>query len=210
MGVGDMNGATEYYGTYTAFNGSNIFPMLLNTPDFHSVSVRTLNGACAQNKGMALFPRRINGHYAMCSRIDGRNLFLMFSDYIHTWETAQRLAVPEYAWDYRLIGNCGSPLETPEGWLLITHGVGPMRQYGISAMLLDRHDPSIVRGRLKEPLIVSTESEREGYVPNVVYSCGSLICNQLLILPYAISDRKTAVAEIDLAALLQKLLASGQ
>jgi predicted GH43/DUF377 family glycosyl hydrolase len=184
-------------------------PVLIETLDFRTVSVHTLNGAGAQNKGMALFPRRVNGHYAMCSRIDGRNLFLMFSDHIHFWESAQTLAVPKYAWEYRLIGNCGSPIETSEGWLLITHGVGAMRQYAIGAMLLDRNDPSQIRGRLREPLIVSTEDEREGYVPNVVYSCGSVLWKTKLILPYAISDRKTAIAEIEVDALLQRLLADG-
>jgi predicted GH43/DUF377 family glycosyl hydrolase len=203
------DGHAIYYGTYTAFNGSRIMPVLIETLDFRTVSVHTLNGAGAQNKGMALFPRRVNGHYAMCSRIDGRNLFLMFSDHIHFWESAQTLAVPKYAWEYRLIGNCGSPIETSEGWLLITHGVGAMRQYAIGAMLLDRNDPSQIRGRLREPLIVSTEDEREGYVPNVVYSCGSVLWKTKLILPYAISDRKTAIAEIEVDALLQRLLADG-
>ena len=133
----DDDGAVTYFGTYTGFNGQGILPMLMETPDFRTISIHTLNGACVQNKGMALFPRRIDGHYAMCSRIDGHNLFLMFSDYIHFWESAQVLARPRYPWEWRLIGNCGSPQETPEGWLLITHGVGPMRRYSIGAMLLD-------------------------------------------------------------------------
>jgi len=204
------DGSIVYYGTYTAFNGTRTMPVLVETLDFRTVSIHTLNGACVKNKGMALFPRRINGHYAMCSRIDGRNLFLMFSDHVHFWESAELLASPKYAWEYRLIGNCGSPIETSEGWLLITHGVGAMRQYAIGAMLLDLENPLKIRGRLREPLIVSTEDEREGYVPNVVYSCGSLIWNHKLILPYAISDRKTAVAEIDVDVLLRKLLDDGQ
>lgn len=203
------NGSVAYYGTYTAFNGTSIMPALIETNDFRTVSVHTLNGACAQNKGMALFPRRIDGRYVMCSRIDGRNLFLMYSDNIHFWESAKILASPKFAWEFRLIGNCGSPIETPEGWLLITHGVGALRQYAIGAMLLDLQDPSIIRGRLREPMIVSTEDEREGYVPNVVYSCGSLVWYGRLVLPYAISDRKTAVAEIDLNTLLSKLMADG-
>jgi predicted GH43/DUF377 family glycosyl hydrolase len=205
----DDDGSVTYFGTYTAFNGTSIMPVLIETADFRTVSHHTLNGACAQNKGMALFPRRIGGHYAMCSRIDGRNLFLMYSDHVHFWESATLLAAPKYAWEFRLIGNCGSPIETPEGWLLITHGVGAMRQYAIGAMLLDLQDPSKIRGRLREPMIVSTEDEREGYVPNVVYSCGSLLWNGKLVLPYAISDRKTAVAEININVLLQKLLVDG-
>jgi predicted GH43/DUF377 family glycosyl hydrolase len=205
----EESGTAVYYGTYTAFSGSGILPMFLDTPDFRTISVHTLNGACAQNKGMAFFPRRINGHYAMCSRIDGRNLFLMYSDHIHFWESARMLASPKYAWEYRLMGNCGSPLETAEGWLLITHGVGPMRQYAIGAMLLDHKDPFQIRGRLREPLVVSTDDEREGYVPNAVYSCGALIWNGKLVLPYAIADRETTVAEIDLNALLQRILADG-
>jgi len=203
------DGSTVYYGTYTAFNGTRTMPVLMQTNDFRTVSIHTLNGACVKNKGMALFPRRINGHYTMCSRIDGRNLFLMVSDHVYFWESAEVLASPKYAWEFRLIGNCGSPIETAEGWLLITHGVGAMRQYAIGAMLLDLQNPLKIRGRLREPLIVSTEDEREGYVPNVVYSCGSLIWNRKLILPYAISDRTTAVAEIEVDVLLQKLLHDG-
>jgi predicted GH43/DUF377 family glycosyl hydrolase len=205
----DDDGSVVYYGTYTAFNGSRILPMLTETRDFHLLSFHTLNGACAQNKGMALFPRRIQGHYAMCSRIDGRNLFLMYSDYVHFWESATQLATPKYPWEYRLIGNCGSPLETDEGWLLITHGVGPMRQYSIGAMLLDRDDPGRLRGRLRRPLLTAMGEQRSGYVPNVVYSCGSLIWNGNLILPLGVSDVRTAVAIVDLQALIERLLADG-
>jgi predicted GH43/DUF377 family glycosyl hydrolase len=201
--------STTYYGTYNAFDGQHVLPMLMETHDFRTIKMHTLNGACVQNKGMALFPRRIDGHYVMCSRIDGRNLFLMFSDYVHFWETARILAEPKFPWELRLIGNCGSPLETPEGWLLITHGVGPMRSYSIGAMLLDAEDPFRIRGRLREPLLVPPEEEREGYVPNVVYSCGSLIHNGQVVLPYAVSDMATRIATVPLDELLDQLLSDG-
>ena len=203
------DGQSKYYGTYTAYNGERILPMVIETEDFHTIAVHTLNGHCAQNKGMSLFPKKIDGHYAMCARIDGRNLYLMYSDYVHFWESATLLAEPKYPWEYRIIGNCGSPLETDEGWLLITHGVGPMRQYSIGAMLLDLEDPFQVRGRLRKPLICPTEEERSGYVPNVVYSCGSLIWNDRLVLPYAISDRKTAMASVHLRGLIDQLIMDG-
>jgi predicted GH43/DUF377 family glycosyl hydrolase len=205
----DDSDAVTWFGTYTAFNGQSILPMLMETPDFRSFYIHTLNGACVQNKGMALFPRRIGGHYAMCSRIDGRNLYLMFSDLVHFWETATVLARPKYPWEWRLIGNCGSPLQTPEGWLLITHGVGPMRRYSIGAMLLDGTDPQRIRGRLKEPLIAAAEQGSRGYVPNVVYSCGSLIHRERLYLPYAVSDSSTRIAIVHLPQLIDRLLRDG-
>jgi predicted GH43/DUF377 family glycosyl hydrolase len=200
------DGTTSLYGTYTAFNGYRVLPQLLQTDDFRSISIHTLNGACAQNKGMALFPRRINGHYCMCSRIDGENLYIMYSDIIQFWETAELLQAPKHPWEFTQVGNCGSPLETSEGWLLLTHGVGPMRRYCIGAMLLDLDDPLKVIGHLEEPLIRPTEEEREGYVPNVVYSCGALIHNDHLYLPYAMSDTATGFAMVKLDALLEKLL----
>ena len=203
------NGTVTYYGTYTSFDGQHILPMLMETRDFHTIKIHTLNGRCVRNKGMALFPRRIDGHYVMCSRIDGCNLFLMFSDYVYFWESAEMLAQPKYPWELRLIGNCGSPLETPEGWLLFTHGVGPMRRYAIGAMLLDVADPFRIRGRLREPLLVVTEDEREGYVPNVVYSCGALIHGGQVILPYAVSDTATRFATVALDELLDQLLRDG-
>jgi len=141
----DDDGAVTNYGTCSAYDGSRVLPQLIETRDFRRIGVHTINGACALNKGMALFPRRIDGHYAMCSRIDGENLFIMYSDIVHFWETAELLKVPRQPWEFVQIGNCGSPLETPEGWLLLTHGVGPMRTYGIGAMLLDLNDP------LREP-----------------------------------------------------------
>jgi predicted GH43/DUF377 family glycosyl hydrolase len=203
------NGNVEYFGTYTAYDGAHVLPMLMGTTDFRTISIHTLNGQCAQNKGMALFPRKIKGHYAMCSRIDGRNLYLMYSDLVHFWETATVLLEPKYPWEFRLMGNCGSALETKEGWLLITHGVGPMRQYSIGAALLDLEDPLKLRGRLKEPLIMPTEDARAGYVPNVVYSCGGLIWGEKLYLPYGIADEHTAIAEIQLPGLLEQIIRDG-
>jgi len=205
----DDDGAVIYYGTYTAYDGEHILPMLMETRDFRTINIHTLNGDCVQNKGMALFPRRIGGHYAMCSRIDGRNLFLMFSDYVHFWESAALLAEPKYPWELRIMGNCGSPIETREGWLLITHGVGPMRRYCISAMLLDLEDSFQIRGRLREPLLAPAGEEREGYVPNVVYSCGSMIHAGRLIVPYAVSDTASRIATVDLEELLGQLLRDG-
>ena len=202
----DDDGTVTYYGTYTAFDGYRVLPQLIETGDFLSVGVHTINGACAQNKGMALFPRRIGGHYVMCSRIDGENLFIMYSDIVHFWETAEVLQTPRSPWEFIQIGNCGSPLETPEGWLLLTHGVGPMRTYCIGAMLLDLNDPLKVIGCLDEPLITPTEKERDGYVPNVAYSCGAMIHNGQLYLPFATSDMVTRMAMISLDSLLNRLV----
>ena len=205
----DDDGAATYFGTCTAFDGYRTLPQLIETKDFLTIGVHTLNGARAQNKGMALFPRRINGHYAMCSRIDGENLYIMYSDIVHFWETAQLLKTPYEPWELVQIGNCGSPLETPRGWLLLTHGVGPMRTYCIGAMLLDLDDPTKVIGHLREPLIVPTEQERDGYVPNVVYTCGTMIHNQHLYIPFAMSDRVTRFAYVALAPLLSRMIEQG-
>jgi predicted GH43/DUF377 family glycosyl hydrolase len=205
----DDDGAVSCVGTYTAFNGVRTLPMLLETRDFRTIAIHTLNGACAINKGLALFPRRLNGHFAMCSRIDGQNLYIMYSDMIHFWETAKLFARPKYPWELRLIGNCGSPIETREGWLLMTHGVGPMRRYCIGAMLLDLEDPTKIIGRLKEPLITPSEEEREGYVPNVVYSCGSMVHRARLFIPFAMSDEVTSMASVPLGDLLDQLIADG-
>jgi predicted GH43/DUF377 family glycosyl hydrolase len=202
----DDDGTATYYGTCTAFDGYRILPQLIETADFLKIGVHTLNGARAQNKGLALFPRRIGGHYVMCSRIDGENLYLMYSDIIHFWETAELLHAPEQAWEFVQIGNCGSPLETPEGWLLLTHGVGPMRTYCIGAMLLDLDDPLKVIGVLDEPLITPTEKERDGYVPNVVYTCGAMIHNGDVYIPFATSDTTTRFAAVSLDRLLERLV----
>ena len=167
----------------------------------------TLNGGAVQNKGMALFPRRIDGRYAMLSRQDDENLFIMFSDNPHFWNDAQILMRPAEAWESVKVGNCGSPIETEAGWLVITHGVGPMRKYCIGAALLDLHDPTKLIGRLREPLLSAEGNEREGYVPNVVYSCGSLLHDGKIILPYAMSDIATAIVSVSLNEILAALTA---
>jgi predicted GH43/DUF377 family glycosyl hydrolase len=199
------DGSVVYYATYTAFDGHVILPQLLETRDFVRFKISTLNGPEVQNKGMALFPRRINGHYAMLSRQDNENLFLMYSDMPHFWYRKQVLLRPTYPWEFVQIGNCGSPIETEAGWLVLTHGVGPMRRYSIGAVLLDRDDPAKVIGRLTEPILTPTESERAGYVPNVVYSCGALVHAGLLILPYAMSDQSSGFATVPLGELLEQL-----
>ncbi len=190
-----------YYATYTAYNGT-ILPQLIETRDFIRFNILTLNGKAAQNKGMALFPRKIGGRYAMLSRQDGENNHIMFSDNIHFWQQAKIIQEPEYPWEFIQIGNCGSPLETDQGWIVLTHGVGPMRQYCIGAMLLDLENPSKIIARLKEPLLAPHEKEREGYVPNVVYSCGAIIHNNELIIPYAMSDINSGIATVDVNELL--------
>jgi len=199
------DGTAAYYATYTAYNGFDILPQLIETRDFHHFKITTLNGKAAQNKGMALFPRKINGKYAMIGRIDGENLYLMYSDNIHFWNEAVKMQAPEKPWEIVQIGNCGSPIETKAGWILLTHGVGPMRKYCIGVELLDLRDPSKIIARLDEPLLSPQEQEREGYVPNVVYSCGSIILNQELIIPYATSDSTSAIAIIEVNELLEKL-----
>jgi predicted GH43/DUF377 family glycosyl hydrolase len=202
----DDDGKTTYFATYTAYNGFNILPMLLETRDFARFRIRTLNGAAAQNKGMALFPRKIDGRFVMISRQDGENLFVLSSDNIHFWHEAERLQSPRYPWEFVQIGNCGSPLETDRGWILLTHGVGPMRQYCIGACLLDLHQPQRVIGRLREPLLCPTEEEREGYVPNVVYSCGAMLHNGELIMPYSMSDTASGVATIAVEDLIRRMV----
>lgn len=199
------DGSVMYYATYTAYNGHAILPQLIETQDFLHFRVLTLNGTAVQNKGMALFPRRIDGSYMMLSRQDDENLFIMHSDNPHFWCDSKVLLRPAELWESVKIGNCGSPIETEAGWLVLTHGVGPMRKYSIGAALLDLHDPSIVIGRLREPLIAPEGTGREGYVPNVVYSCGSLLHGRDLILPFAMSDRATTIATIPLDELLAAL-----
>jgi predicted GH43/DUF377 family glycosyl hydrolase len=199
------DGSTCYYATYTAYNGRAILPQLLETPDFQNFRVRTLNGNAVQNKGMALFPRRINGQCAMISRQDDENLFLMISDNLHFWNDPRPLAVPRQPWEFVKIGNCGSPIETDRGWLLLTHGVGPMRRYCLGAMLLDLNDPEHVLGCLEVPLLEPLGENREGYVPNVVYSCGAMIHNDRLILPYALSDTCSTIGIVNLKELLDLL-----
>jgi predicted GH43/DUF377 family glycosyl hydrolase len=201
----DDDGQATYYGTYSAYSGFRVLPMMLETKDFRRIEVLTLNGDAARNKGLALFPRRVKGHYAMCSRIDGQNLYVMYSDMPHFWESAKLIARPKYPWELMLMGNCGSPIETSEGWLLITHGVGPMRRYCISAMLLDLDDPTKIIGRLQYPILAPTDEEREGYVPNVVYSCGSLVHRGQLFLPFSMADRTSTMGTIPLDVLIAAL-----
>ncbi len=205
----DDDGSVMYCATYTAYNGRAILPQFIETQDFLHFRVLTLNGSAVQNKGMALFPRRIDGRYAMLSRQDDENLFIMFSDNLHHWSNPQIILRPSAMWESVKIGNCGSPIETAAGWLVITHGVGPMRKYCIGAALLDLNDPTKVIGRLREPLLCPEGNEREGYVPNVVYSCGSLLHGRELILPYAMSDKASAIASMSVDELLAALLASG-
>jgi predicted GH43/DUF377 family glycosyl hydrolase len=203
----DDDGSVNYFATYTAYNGHAILPQLIETQDFLNFRVLTLNGADVQNKGMAMFPRRIAGSFAMLSRQDDENLFIMFSDNSHYWSDPKLIMRPAEIWESVKIGNCGSPMETEAGWLVITHGVGPMRKYCIGATLLDLEDPTKVIGRLREPLLAPEGNGREGYVPNVVYSCGSLIHGGELILPYAMSDRAAAIVSVSLDELLAELRA---
>jgi len=203
------DGTTVFYATYTAYDGALIMPKLLQTNDFYNFKIMPLYGAGAQNKNLALFPRKVNGKYVMISRIDGCNNYIMYSDKINIWEKPILLQQPSFTWEFIQIGNCGSPIETEEGWLMITHGVGPMRRYVLGASLLKLDDPEVEIGRLKEPLLIPNSDEREGYVPNVLYSCGSILHNEKLIIPYGISDSSTGFAEIDLKDLLNKLKEDG-
>jgi predicted GH43/DUF377 family glycosyl hydrolase len=202
--VDDDNSETVM-GTYTAYNGHSILSKLITTEDFYTFRVMPLYGEGSQTKGMALFPKKINGKYAMLGRIDGVNNYIMYSSRLNLWENPKLIQKPEHPWEFTQIGNCGSPLWTEEGWLVITHGVGAMRRYCIGASLFDLDDPSIEIGRLPEPLLTPLEDEREGYVPNVVYSCGSIIHNNSLILPYAVSDYSSTYAVVDLKELLGAL-----
>lgn len=204
----DDDGRVYYYATYTAYNGRAIMPKLIETRDFIKFKIMPIHGENAQNKGMALFPRKINGKYVMLSRIDGVNNYIMFSDDINLWHEAFQIQSPKYPWEFIQVGNCGSPIETEYGWLVITHGVGVMRKYVISAILLDLDDPTKVIGKLSEPLISPNEEEREGYVPNVVYSCGSIINNGELVIPYAMSDTTSTYATVSLKELLTNLVPS--
>ena len=199
------DGSTTYMATYTAYDGNIVLPQMVHTRDFREFSICTLNGPAIRNKGLALFPRKIHGQYAMLGRQDGENIHLMFSDHLHFWHESQVLIRPKHPWEFVQLGNCGSPIETEAGWLVITHGVGPMRKYCLGAVLLDLHDPSRVIGRLREPLLRPAPDEREGYVPNVVYSCGAMIHGPNLVLPYARSDTSSRIAIIPLADVLEGL-----
>jgi predicted GH43/DUF377 family glycosyl hydrolase len=199
------DGSYVYYGTFTAYDGHRILSELMETKDFRRFKIRTLTGNGAKDKGMALFPERIDGQYWMISREDGENIFIMNSDKIYEWKDPKILREPEYDWEFVQLGNCGSPVKTPDGWLVLTHSVGAMRTYVISALLLDLKNPHKIIGHLKEPLLIPDEEEREGYVPNVVYTCGSMLYNKNLIIPYAISDSASSFAHIDLKSLLNMM-----
>jgi len=201
----DDNGEVTYYATYTAYDGITILPRLLETKDFYHFKGLPIHGELAKNKGMALFPRKINGKYAMLCRIDGVNNYIAYSDNINTWREARLIQKPKYPWDLVQVGNGGSPIETEEGWLVITHGVGPMREYVLGASLYEPDNPEKEIGRLKTPLLAPNAEEREGYVPNVVYSCGSIIHNGNLIIPYGMSDYAATYASINLNELLNEL-----
>ena len=202
----DDDGNVIYYATYTAYNGIAILPKLIETNDFYHFKVRPIFGKNAKNKGMALFPRKINGRYAMLSRQDGENNFIMFSDVINLWEEpAKLLQEPHFPWEFVQLGNSGSPIETDRGWLLITHGVGAMRRYCLGAVMLNLQDPTKVIGQFSEPILMANDKEREGYVPNVVYSCGSIIHHDELIIPYAMSDYSSGFASVPLDELFEKM-----
>lgn len=201
----DEDGSSTYFATYTAYNGKTFGTQLIETKDFLTFNISTLHGPGVQDKGMAIFPRRVSGKYVITSRQGGENLYIMFSDDLYRWDDFKLLKIPLEPWEYIQLGNCGSPIETEKGWLLITHAVGPFRKYSIGACLLDLHDPSKVIGTLRYPLIEPDEDEREGYVPNVVYSCGSLVHNGELIIPYAMSDSCTGLAKVPLEELLMKI-----
>lgn len=204
----DDDGSVTYYGTYTAYNGVRTLPMMLSTSDFKRIEFASLNGRAVLNKGMALFPRKIQGNYVMCSRIDGENLFISRSRSVHFWETAEKLIAPRHPWELMQIGNCGAPIETDRGWILLTHGVGPMRTYAIGAMLLDLNNPLKIIGHLRKPLITPDGEDRDGYVPNVVYTCGALEHRGDLFIPFAMADKSTTFVVIPTMELVNHLLDS--
>ncbi|WP_404712717.1 glycoside hydrolase family 130 protein [Sphingomonas sp. MMS24-J13] len=199
------DGAVEWIGTYTAYNGAAIRSELLRTSDFRTFTLAPMSGPAARNKGMALFPRRIGGEYMMIGRQDGENIFLLKSDRMDTWGEGELLIVPKYPWEMVQMGNCGSPIELDEGWLLLTHGVGAMRKYSIGAVLLDKDDPSKIIGRTAQPLLSPADQDREGYVPNVVYSCGGMLMGDMLFLPYGVADSSVAFAFVPVASLLESM-----
>jgi predicted GH43/DUF377 family glycosyl hydrolase len=199
------DGTFRYYATYTAFDGFSILPQLIETSDFKTFRIATLNGLAAKNKGIAIFPRPVGGRYAALARSDGESNYFMLSDDIRFWRTATRIQIPARPWELMQIGNAGAPIETEAGWLVVTHGVGPMRQYALGAILLDLDDPTRVIGHLREPLLEPLPEERDGYVPNVVYSCGSIIHRDRLVIAYGASDTSTGFASLEVDALLTEL-----
>jgi predicted GH43/DUF377 family glycosyl hydrolase len=204
----DDDGSIRYYATYTAYDGKVVLPQILETGDFLHFRLSTLNGPEARNKGMALFPRKVNGAYAMLSRQDHENIHIMFSDMIHFWYHKELIVKPTFPWEYVQLGNCGSPIETEAGWLVLSHGVGPMRKYSMGAFLLDRGNPTKVLARLEQPLLAPMANEREGYVPNVVYSCGALLHGKTLVIPYAMADYASTFATLNIDELLAEMKAA--
>ena len=204
----ENNDENIFYGTYTAYDGHKFRTQLLETINFREFEIHTLHGAAIQDKGMALFPRKINGKYVITSRQGGENIQIMYSDNLYRWEKFEQLQTPKEPWQFVQLGNCGSPIETEDGWLLITHAVGKFRKYSLGAILLDLENPSKVIGSLKTPLLEPNDEEREGYVPNVLYSCGSLVHNDNLIIPYAMSDSYTGFAKVKLSD-LTKIIKNG-
>jgi predicted GH43/DUF377 family glycosyl hydrolase len=201
----DDDGQTIYHATYTAYSGRGIRSELLTTSDFRTFRMAPLHGSATHNKGMALFPRRIDGRYAMIGRQDNENLYLITSDDLCAWEGGTAIVKPKFPWEFVQIGNCGAPIELDEGWLVLTHGVGPVRRYAIGAVLLDKDDPHRVLGRCREPLVRPEPATRGGYVPNVVYTCGAMRHGPLIILPYAVSDSFTTFATLEIAALVEAM-----
>jgi predicted GH43/DUF377 family glycosyl hydrolase len=201
----DDDGVVTYLGTYTAFDGTNIAQHLLSTTDFVSFAANPLAGAAAVGKGLALFPRKVRGRFCALSRADRVSNAIAFSDDMHLWPESESIQMPQEGWEILQLGNCGSPIETGEGWLVLTHGVGPMRTYSIGALLLDLHEPRIVLARTREPLIVPGTADRDGYVPNVVYTCGGFAHGDVLVLPYGRSDQRIAVATMSIDAILRAM-----
>jgi predicted GH43/DUF377 family glycosyl hydrolase len=199
------DGSTTYYATFTAYDGRKIMPEMLETDDFKKFRISTLSGPAVKNKGMALFPRKVNGRYMMLGRQDNESLYIMESDDLNFWHDYQPLLKPKYDWELTQIGNCGSPIEIEEGWLVITHGVGPVRTYSLGAALLDKENPKKVIGRLSKPLLTPGKKESTGYVPNVIYSCGAMVIDRTLILPYAIADVVTTFATISVDEIINSM-----
>jgi len=199
------DGSTEWIGTYTAYSGHSIGSEMLRTQDFNRFTLAPISGTAARNKGMALFPRKIGGRYVMLGRQDGKNLFLLKSDRLDHWDDGELLLEPRYPWEFIQIGNCGSPIELDEGWLVLTHGVGAMRKYSIGAILLDKDDPSIVLGRTAQPILSPVDEDREGYVPNVVYTCGAIRAGDDLFMPYGVADSSVCFGFFSIAAILDSM-----
>jgi predicted GH43/DUF377 family glycosyl hydrolase len=202
----DDDGSSTYYATYTAYDGFQILPQLIETSDFLAFDITTMSGMSARNKGLALFPVKIDGRYAALSRHDRERLYLSYTEDIRSWDDSELIYQPRAAWEMVQVGNCGSPIETDEGWLVITHGVGPMRRYCLGALLLDRKDPSQVLGRLAKPLLEPGEADRDGYVPNVVYSCGGLAHGNSLVLPFGVADHSIGIAIVPFMDLINEMV----